>query len=209
MDFINTNDVAVWRAHQQAIDELVQGFVRPRDKPSDSLECAASCFNLIQGAVIAECGTGLQGDMSGNSMLYWFHQTNASEIHCIDLNADWINSIRDELGLNPRITYHHRDCFAVVPTIDPIDLIYMDFWIGDGHAREKAYFDLYKNANQPKMILIDDSDHSSPWKQTLIVPEAMSDGYRLIYMGRQTLLIREDVAERYVKPLENLLLYGG
>jgi len=47
------------------------------------------------------------------------------------------------------------------------------------------------------MILIDDTDHISPWKHTLIVPQAMIDGYKLIYIGRQTLLVRRDIAKEY------------
>jgi hypothetical protein len=40
------------------------------------------------------------------------------------------------------------------------------------------------------LILIDDTDHIDPWKQTLIVPEARRDGFDVIYVGRQTLLKR-------------------
>ena len=199
--FLNTYDVNLWNSHQTLIDKNNVGFVKPRDDPSHSLRYASNLFNVINGDIIIECGTGLQGIQSGDSMLYWFNQTNASTIHCIDLSLKWINSVKCSLGEHSRIIYHHEDCFSIVPTISPIDLIYMDFWIGNGNAREKAYLELYKLSSKPKRILIDDSAHSSPWKQTLIVPKAMSDGYKLIYIGRQTLLIRNDVADQHNKEI--------
>ena len=135
-------------------------------------------------------------------MLYWFNKTDATKIHCIDLDEAWIDSVKGRIGNHDRVVYHHRDCFDVVPSIENIDLIYMDFWVGDGGARAKAYSDLYDISNRPKMILIDDTDHTTPWKHTLIVPSATADGYKIIYIGRQTLLVRGDVAEKYAKDIE-------
>jgi hypothetical protein len=197
MKYLNTNNIEIWNYNQQLINKSTKAFIKPRQHPRDSLEYSSHFFNLIKGKIIIECGTGLQGEGSGNSMLYWFNKTNASTIHCIDLEAKWINSVKNELGEHSRIVYHNEDCFTIVPTISHIDLIYMDFWVGNGRAREKAYLELYKLSRHPKMILIDDSDHASPWKQTLIVPEAMGDGYKLIYIGRQTLLVRHDIAKEY------------
>ena len=192
----------MWESYQKLIDETNNGFVSPRDYPSQSLEYTSTLFNSIKGNTIVECGTGLQGSLSGDSMLYWFNKTDASTIHCIDLNLKWINSVKGELGEHPRITYHHEDCFSVVPKIAQIDLIYMDFWVGDGLARESAYTELYRISNNPKMILIDDSDHTTPWKHTSIVPEAVNDGYKIIHIGRQTLLLRGDISEKHAKDIE-------
>lgn len=199
MHFVNTYDINIWEFHQKLIlqSPLIGGFTNPREFPIESLNYVAKFFDLINGSVIVECGTGLQGIFSGNSILYWFDKTNASTIHCIDLNIHWLNSVKGEFGLHPRIKYHHKNCLNVVPDIPKIDLIYMDFSTGNGIRRAKAYLELYKLSNKPKMILIDDTDHISPWKHTLIVPQAMSDGYKLIYIGRQTLLLRGDVAQEY------------
>ncbi len=207
MQYINTYDINIWKAIQDAIDTALprDSFHQPRKKPADSLEYTSSFFNLIHGNTIVECGTGLQSEMSGNSMLYWFNKTNASQIHCIDLDIKWINSIKNKFGSNnERIIYHHADCFDITPKIKDIDLIYMDFWTGDSNARALAYLELYKISNHPKMILIDDSDHTSPYKHTLIVPHAVNDGYKIIYTGRQTLLLRRDVSITYAKDLEHL-----
>ena len=195
MIFLNTSDIKVWENYQKDID-LTHGFATPREFPAKSLEYASRYFDEIKGEVIVECGTGLQGELSGDSMLYWFRKTEAKIIHCIDMDIKWINTVRDSLGSTERVKYHEDNCFNVVPGIKNIDLIYMDYWVGDGREREKSYLNLYNKSSFPKLILIDDSDHSRPWKQTMIVPVAMvSHGYRLVYMGRQTLLVRKDVAE--------------
>jgi hypothetical protein len=202
--FLNTCDIKVWEHFQKQLDEN-QGFHEPREFPGKSLEYTAKLFANIKGQVIVECGTGIQGELSGNSVLYWVNKTDAHAIHCIDMDEGWINSVRMELGEEKRVAYHHEDCFKIVPTINEIDLIYMDFWVGDGKSREKAYLDLYNASNSPKMILIDDSDHCRPWKQTMIVPCAVvSHGYRLICIGRQTLLIRGDVARMYSQEIIKL-----
>lgn len=100
--------------------------------------------------------------------------------------------------MSDRIKYHEDDCFNVVPGISSIDLIYMDYWVGDGYDREKSYLKQYLESHFPKCILIVDSDHSRPWKQTMIVPVAMvSHGYRLVYVGMQTLLIRQNISNEF------------
>lgn len=204
MKYLNTYDINLWKTHQDLLDESLKPnqFSEPRKRPSTSLNYASKLFNLIGGTVIVECGTGLQSEMSGNSMLYWFNKTDATKIHCIDLNKKWIDSVKHEIGNHNRVVYHHCDCFNVVPSIKNIDLLYMDFWVGDGNARAKSYLDLYNISNHPKMILIDDTDHTTPWKHTLIVPSATADGYKIIYIGRQTLLVRGDVSEKYAKDIE-------
>jgi len=194
MDFrkyqhLNTTNIDVWRWWQNLLNIKYETFVEPRTKPAFSLGYAANLFNLIKGDVIVECGTGLYGPDYGNSALYWFNETEATKIHYIDLEKRHINSVKNKLGSSPRITYHHNNCFNVVPSINNIDLLYMDFWDGDGGGRARAHLDLYNISNRPKIILIDDTDHSDPWKQTLVVPAAVSQGYKIVYVGRQTLLV--------------------
>jgi len=36
------------------------------------------------------------------------------------------------------------------------------------------------------------------------VPEAVNDGYKIIYMGRQTLLLRGDISKTYAKDIDRL-----
>ena len=195
--FLNTQDINVWNNLQNSLDAKRKGFSCPRSEPTLSLNYAVKLFGLIEGNVIAECGTGLHGEKSGNSILYWFNKTKAKEIHCIDLRKEWVNSIEEKFGGHDRVVCHQDDCLKVVPNIKNIDLLYMDFWADDGDSRARAYLDLYEVSNRPEMILIDDTDHSNPWKQTLIVPAAVSQGYRIIYTGRQTLLVRDSTAKKH------------
>ena len=56
------------------------------------------------------------------------------------------------------------------------------------------------------MILIDDTDHKTPWKHTLLIPEVLGNyGYKLLYIGRQSLLIRGDKAKEYHREIKELL----
>ena len=75
----------------------------------------------------------------------------------------------------------------------------LDFWADEpddsfGSGRAEKYLEAYMNGKDkmsPKsLILIDDTDHAPPWKDTLIVPAARKDGFKVIYIGRQTLLAR-------------------
>ena len=196
--YINTNNINTWTNVQSTLDKN-KGFSIPRELPAISLQYTADFFNLIHGKTIVECGTGLQGEMSGNSMLYWFNKTNANKIFCIDVDEKWIDTVKNKLGNHERIVYKHDDCFNVVSDVKNIDLIYMDF---NPPNRATAYLNLFNISNSPKMILIDDTDHCRPWKQTLIVPCAVKEGYSIIYVGRQTLLIRGDIVEKYAKDIE-------
>ncbi|MEE8428153.1 MAG: hypothetical protein V3S33_01445 [Gammaproteobacteria bacterium] len=45
------------------------GFWANRSAPTQSLENTAKLFNQIQGETIIEVGSGLHGELSGNSIL--------------------------------------------------------------------------------------------------------------------------------------------
>ena len=201
--YLYSKDIAAWERAQGEINSEHVNFVGPtRDTPTESLHYTCGLFNKIKGNVIVECGSGLHGEQSGNSMLHWFHDTGATKIHCIEIDPHCINTVKNTLGEDPRIIYHPTDCFKTIPTIPSIDLLYMDFLVNGGANRAEAYLKLYLLCKKgffkktgPKLILIDDTDHVDPWKQTLVVPQALKDGYMIVCMGRQTLLARDDIAQ--------------
>lgn len=202
--FLNTSNINLWKNYQNDFDRRYLTFPEFREKPKKSLEYTCKIFNLIKGSNIVECGTGLTGDLSGNSMIYWIDKTDAKNIHCIDTNKSTINHVKKILKDNDRISYYENDCMNIVPSIKQIDLIYIDFWANDSVEREKKYLDLYLSSNKPKLILIDDTDHTTPWKHTKIIPKCLEDGYYIIYTGRQTLMIRSDIYTKvnsYIKDL--------
>ena len=177
------------------------GFWELRSPPNKSLEIASELFNKIKGKILVEIGTGIHGELAGNSMLVWPKKTSAEKIIAIDLESARLEEVREatkgysniELILTDGIDFLRNFSFK-------IDLLYLDFWTPDpgesipGTGRSNAYLDAYIAA-KPKMnnrsiILIDDTDHIHPWKHTLVVPEARKDGFKVLYTGRQTLLMR-------------------
>ena len=178
------------------------GFWKYRNSPSKSLKKAVKLFNDIYGKVIVEIGTGVHGKMSGDSVLIWAKYSSAQQIIAIDLDPNRIEEVK-------RATRQYSNVFPVVADgiehlksfSSKIDLLYLDFWVPDqenslkGSARAESYKEAYIAAkdkmNQCSIILIDDTDHVDPWKQSYIIPMARKDGYKVIYTGRQTLLKRD------------------
>jgi predicted membrane-bound spermidine synthase len=162
---------------------------------------AAAIFNQRQGRTIIEIGSGLQGPMSGNSILIWSRHTSAKRIIALDLEESHINDVRNATQGDRRVEAIVADGLDYLAKFeDSIDLLYLDFWTPDlagnapGTGRQDAYLGAYRTARgklaEHAMILIDDTDHVHPWKHTLIVPEAVKEGFMEIWQGRQTLLMR-------------------
>lgn len=176
-------------------------FWKERKTPEFSLKTCANICRKVGVKVIVEVGTGLQGEMSGNSMKIWTKETNANDIYAVDLDKKQLDSLKELAGEFPNLTLVHDDAFNFVEQFDKnIDLLYLDYWVPEdneeffGDARAKSYAMFYKKArnkmNDISLILIDDTDHLPPWKQTYIIPQAKKDGFEVLFTGRQTLLYR-------------------
>ena len=183
------------------IELAENGFWRVRFPPTPSLARTAALFNAIGGKVIVEIGSGLQGEMSGNSVLVWAHNTLAKKIYALDLDQKHINDVKAATSGFPAVEAILGDGLEFVRSFTGrIDLLYLDFWTPDvagkapGTGRQDAYLQAFELARdklaERSLILIDDTDHVHPWKHTLIVPEACRHGFREIWQGRQTLLVR-------------------
>ena len=61
------------------------GFWQPRSDPKKSLLTAARRFDELNGKHIIEIGSGIQGYMSGNSVIVWCSKTKAEKIVALDL----------------------------------------------------------------------------------------------------------------------------
>lgn len=177
------------------------GFWKYRNKPTISLNKTAQLFQKINGKTIIEIGTGLHGDMSGDSLLTWLKRTSAERIIAVDLNNERINELKNLAQQHSRLELVVADGINYLKEFDAfVDLLYLDFWTPDepselpGTGRAKAYLKTYINSrnklSRRSLILIDDTDHIHPWKHTLIVPEARKDGFEVVFTGRQTLLQR-------------------
>ena len=188
------------------VDDLIpvtdSGSWKYRTPPDRSLRKTAKFFNNIKGNIIVEIGTGTHGRMSGNSIKTWAKKTNAKQIIAIDLDNERIKEVKKVSQIHPQIIPIHADGIEFLKHFSSkIDLLYLDFWVPDkegvlnGTGRAEAYREAYLSAKEKmsdcSMILIDDSDHIDPWKQTYIIPMARKDGYKVIYVGRQTMLKRD------------------
>jgi len=181
------------------------GFWARRDSPSDSLEETARMFNEINGQIIVEIGSGIHGRVAGNSVLTWAKKTRARRIIAVDLDPKQIDDVK-----KATIKYKNVEPIAadglkyLADFSSSIDLLYLDFWVSDpdgalpGTGRAEAYraaFAVAKNKLADRsLILIDDTDHVHPWKHTLIIPDARKDGFVVVFVGRQTLLMRNPSA---------------
>ena len=187
----------------ESIIELTENnFWRDRKFPTESLNKAADLFQKINGKVIIEIGTGVQGEMSGNSVLVWGQKTSAKEIYCLDLEQRHVDDVKNATVDFAAVKAIKADGLKFVKKYKgKIDLLYLDFWVPDkkgdvqGTARAKHYLKAFKLAekkmNKKSIVLIDDTDHIDPWKQTFIVPEARKNGFKVLWCGRQTCLFRD------------------
>jgi hypothetical protein len=183
------------------IDE--SGFWRRRSHQGKSLAYAANEFNRLGGKLIVEIGSGVHGPMAGNSIIAWATRTSAERILAVDLDPKRIEEVRAATSRYASVEPLLADGREVVRELSAtIDLLYLDFWTPDedasmlpGTSRADSYLELYELAreklNKRSLILIDDTDHIDPWKQTRILPAARADGFSVVYVGRQTLMRRE------------------
>lgn len=177
------------------------GFWKKRYLPTVSLHRAAQLFDKRDGKTIIEVGSGIQGEMSGNSVLVWAQHTKAEKIIALDLDAKHIDDVKQATKNYKNVQAFQQDGLVFLEKFSAeIDLLYLDFWVSDaegdlpGTGRAHAYLEAYLKAkdklSNQSIILIDDTDHVHPWKHSLTVPEARRDGFKVLWQGRQTLLAK-------------------
>lgn len=178
------------------------GFWMHRDPPTPSLDETARLFNQIHGQIIVEIGSGVHGPMAGNSVLTWVTKTQAKRIITVDLDETRIREVKEATARYENVEAIVAEGIQYLEDFSStIDLLYLDFWTPDlegtlpGTGRAEAYRRAFAAArgklNRQSLILIDDTDHIHPWKDTYIVPEARKDGFVVVFVGRQTLLMRK------------------
>lgn len=181
------------------------GFWEDRESPSESLKETARIFDEINGRIIVEIGSGVHGKLAGNSVLTWATKTKAERIVTVDLDPKQIDDVKKATTKFKNVEPIVADGLKYLADFSSsIDLLYLDFWVPDpdgslpGTGRAEAYRKAFAVA-KPKLanrslILVDDTDHIHPWKHTLIVPDARKEGFAVVFVGRQTLLMRNGAA---------------
>jgi len=181
------------------------GFWARRDSPSESLEETAKIFNQLNGQIIVEIGSGVHGRLAGNSVLTWAKKTRAKRIITVDLDPKQIDDVKKATTKFKNVEPIVGDGLKYLAEFSStIDLLYLDFWVPDpegalpGTGRAEAYRAAFAAAKTKladrALILIDDTDHIHPWKHTLIVPDARREDFVVLFVGRQTLLMRNAFA---------------
>ena len=133
--------------------------------------------------------------------MIWAKKTNAKVIKCVDLDPKMVEAVVEATKKFDALEAILDDGIDFLSDTElKIDLLFLDFWIdepvinsyGSQHAEKhlEAYMNGKDKMSPKSLILIDDTDHAPPWKDTLMVPEARKDGFKVIYIGRQTLLAR-------------------
>ena len=189
------------RAHEGGIIPIdEEGWWKHRSSPAASLREAARLFNELGGETIVEIGSGLHGDLAGNSIFTWVRRTAARRIVAVDADEARVNEVKSTTAGNPRVETLVADGVQYLEQFrGTIDLLYLDYWLPDREGavvvgRADGYRDAYRAArdkmNEHSLLLIDDTAHVHPWKHTYIVPDARTDGFRAVHEGRQTLLRR-------------------
>jgi hypothetical protein len=190
------------RAHEGGIIPIdEEGWWKHRSSPAASLRAAARLFDELGGETIVEIGSGLHGDLAGNSIITWVRRTAARRIVAVDADAARVDEVRRATAGDPRVEGLVADGVQFLEQFrETIDLLYLDYWLPEfegavpGVGRAEGYRDAYRAArdkmNEHALLLIDDTDHVHPWKHTYIVPDARADGFRVVHEGRQTLLRR-------------------
>jgi hypothetical protein len=185
---------------------------RKREEPKEYIKKALNLFLCRNGKVIVEIGSmrnplphpidsgHCNSCMEGHSTAWW--ALTGAEVYSIDIapeNTQITSAVCRDFKNVHAITY---DGIAFLREFkDPIDLLFLDAW--DVNKRSpyaekhlEAYLTARPRLHANSLILIDDTDIKHGGKGKLVIPQAISDGYHVIFGGRQTLLARLDKLER-------------
>ena len=133
--------------------------------------------------------------MNGHSTMWW--ATTGAEVYSVDISEQFI-------GLTLKICENFKNVHGVIQDgiaflksfEQPIDLLFLDAWdVIEGTPFAEKHLEAYLAArpqlHENSLILIDDTDVQDCGKGRLVIPQAIKDGYKVVFSGRQTLLAKE------------------
>lgn len=189
-----------------------------RPRPKITIDKTIEEFRKMEGKVIVEIGSmrmyfnhpldeiNHECCNDGHSSALWAR--TGAEFYAVDVEPAVVDNTRkiiEERNLGTNATILCQDGLEFLRNFEKkIDLLYLDAWDVDlpnsAERHLEAYFVARPKLNNRHLILIDDTDlywdgkefqHSMgafSGKGALMVPQAIKDGYELIFSGRQTLL---------------------
>jgi predicted O-methyltransferase YrrM len=189
-------------------------IMRVRQLPLESLLRAAEYVDVLGGKRIVEIGgMAVEPDnprfvMYGGSTFIWAAHTCADEIYSIDVAPEVAARVAKYPELHPEVKAVVGDGLEVLATWGggEIDLLYLDAWdvpknLHDLDYQEKhlsAFVMAVPHMAEKSCILIDDTDIREGGKGRLVVPEAERQGWRVLWKGRQTMLVNHDPEEEWL-----------
>lgn len=181
-------------------------IARGRGKPKPYLMSAVDLVKRLKGKTIVEVGCMRQllthpleedrhiccGD--GHSTIYW--GKSGLDVHSVDINEDACKIAAKGCAAMPNVRVTCVDGIEFLQKFQgTIDLLYLDAWDalkGTPYAEKhlEAY-EVCKGKLAPSsIVLIDDTDIMFGGKGRMAIPAIIRDGYELLVMGRQTMLMR-------------------
>jgi hypothetical protein len=177
-----------------------------RGKPRPFILSAIDLLRKMGGQTIVEIGSMRQPMRhsleefnpnccnDGHSTLFW--ASTGMNFHSIDINPDCARIAGEACAALPNAHVYCGDGIAFLQEFDQqIDLLFLDAWdvvegcdFAGGHLR--AYQAARDKMAPNSIILIDDTDVKFGGKGRLAIPAIIRDGFDLVLVGRQTMLIR-------------------
>lgn len=182
-------------------------FLISRDYPKKYIENAIEVFKQHQGKNIVEIGSmrytlnhsidiiNCIRCMDGHSTIFWAN--TGVEVWSVDIDPKATKVTTDACRDFKNVHVINCDAIEFLKKFDhQIDLLFLDAWDAKPGTdyKEKhllAYETAKKKLHDKSLILIDDTDDNDlkyPGKGFLLIPQAIKDGYKIIFSGRQTLL---------------------
>lgn len=197
-----------------------------REEPKEYIKKTIEIFKERGGKSIVEIGSMVQPMthpiddghcnhcLCGHSTLFW--ASTQAEVYTVDVDANRTQITRDACKDYPKVTALTQDGIEFLKNFDkPIDLLFLDAWDVSTPYYAERHLDAYTAAkhilHENSLILIDDTDIADKGKGRLVIPEALKDGYKIVFEGRQTLLAKKynfascAITTRHESGLENYI----
>ena len=177
-----------------------------RGKPRPYILSAIELLKQMQGKTIVEIGC-MRQPMNhsldqfvpyccndGHSTMFW--ASTGLDVHTVDINPRSIEIVKQSCAAHPNV---HATCGDGVQFVrdfpGTIDLLFLDAWDADeGSPFAEKHLEAYQAARDKlapsSLVLIDDTDVSFGGKGRLTIPAVIRDGFELLLIGRQTMLLR-------------------
>ncbi|GJQ28595.1 MAG: hypothetical protein HBSAPP03_04790 [Phycisphaerae bacterium] len=179
-----------------------------RGKPRPSILATIDLLKKLGGKTIVEIGCMRQPLTheldefnpvccnDGHSTAFW--AMTGLAVHSVDIDPACCQVAAETCGACPNVSIYCADGIEFLRQFSGvIDLLYLDAWDAiEGIPYAEKHLEAFQVA-RPKLarrslILIDDTDVAFGGKGRQAIPAIIRDGYDLLFVGRQTLLLRLD-----------------